>query len=146
MFSAEYLSKISIDLIMTAFLSSSKGFIFVWKQKKNKKPFYRMLTFKPGRKTRLQFMSCPTLWIFYWPKQTKSTTAWWVLLKWSFEITYFIIPHHFQEMLDGFVYLFPLHRKRTSRQMKRPRGRDTTCVMMPFPLSQREIPEILPAT
>lgn len=39
MFSAEYLSKISIDLIMTAFLSSSKGFIFVWKLKKKKKNF-----------------------------------------------------------------------------------------------------------
>lgn len=46
-----------------------------------KNVLYRKLTLKLGRKTRLPFISCLMPWIFSWPKQTKSSTVRWVLLK-----------------------------------------------------------------
>lgn len=54
--------------------------VFMWKLNE-RNYLYRLLTLKHGSKTRLPSMSCLMLWIFYWPKQTKSTTVWSVFLK-----------------------------------------------------------------
>lgn len=85
MLSAEYLSEISIDLIMNACQwNLLPSVLCFWTETKQKKMLlYRKLTVMPGRKTRRPFISCLMPWISYWPKQTKSTTVWWVLIKHS---------------------------------------------------------------
>lgn len=71
MFSAEYLSKVSIDLIMTAFLSSSKGFIFVWKLKKTKNFFTECLHSSLGE--RQDYNSCHARCYGYSTGQSKQS-------------------------------------------------------------------------